>query len=222
MVVILCATLIFLGCWQLNRAQQKRELSAQHQSLATIDPLQLIDLMQVDELPQFRSVQVSGEYDNHHQLLLDNRFYQHQLGYEVLTPLHVGEIILLVNRGWIPRGSDRRQLPTLAPIVNQQTLTGTIYYPPRRNFTLSNKAEFADTWPRIIQKIEPSQFSAILAKPVTPFILRLNADQAHGFVRDWPVVTMLPEKHIGYAWQWFIMAAVLAVSYFFLILNKNE
>ena len=42
-----------------------------------------------------------------------------------------------------------------------------------------------------------------------PRELRLDVDQPAGFRRDWPVVNVSPQKHKGYAVQWFTMAAAL-------------
>jgi surfeit locus 1 family protein len=43
--------------------------------------------------------------------------------------------------------------------------------------------------------------------------LLLDADQAGGFVRQWGPRSMAPEKHLGYAVQWFGFAVTLVVMY---------
>ncbi len=208
----LCALPIALGFWQLDRAQQKKALLQQQHAVA--DTTIIVDnLDALDKVGQFQTLQISGEYDNTHQFLLDNRFHDHQLGYDVLTPFYVDNKILLVNRGWIPRLEERRQLPTLPAIASQQTIVGTVYYPAERRFTLSDDEEFLGIWPQIIQNVDTVQLSQQLNQDIIPFTLRLNKDQADGFTRDWPIITMSVEKHIGYAVQWFIIAIVLIICF---------
>jgi cytochrome oxidase assembly protein ShyY1 len=57
--------------------------------------------------------------------------------------------------------------------------------------------------------------SAGLSEPLFPWELRLAPDQPGGFRRDWPVVNVSPEKHRGYALQWFTMAAALLLLFVF-------
>ena len=49
---------------------------------------------------------------------------------------------------------------------------------------------------------------------VLPLVLQLDADDPHGFVREWkPVYGIPPAKHRAYAMQWFTLAVVLAIIY---------
>ena len=54
---------------------------------------------------------------------------------------------------------------------------------------------------------------AVGAGEVFPYVLRLDRESPAALTVDWRVVNVQPDKHTGYAVQWFAMAAVLAVFY---------
>ena len=52
---------------------------------------------------------------------------------------------------------------------------------------------------------------ALSGRAVFPFEVRIQPDSPHALVAEWTVVNQSPSKHIGYAVQWFAMAAVLVI-----------
>ena len=69
------------------------------------------------------------------------------------------------------------------------------------------------SWPFLIQKIDLEKSSQLFDYPLIPFVLRLAPDESSQFVREWHSHFMGPEKHYGYAVQWFSLAAALLVIY---------
>jgi surfeit locus 1 family protein len=63
----------------------------------------------------------------------------------------------------------------------------------------------------IIEQIDIKLLGQLLQKDMFPFIIRLNKAEPDGFVREWAIVSMPPEKHMAYALQWFAMALVLFI-----------
>jgi surfeit locus 1 family protein len=57
---------------------------------------------------------------------------------------------------------------------------------------------------------------------LVPYELRLAAEAPSGFARQWPEPGSGHERHLGYAWQWFAMAATVAVLYLLLNLRREE
>jgi len=55
-----------------------------------------------------------------------------------------------------------------------------------------------------------------------PYVVRLEPDRASLFVRDWAPPGFGRERHLGYAFQWFLMAAVLVVLYVVLNTKRNN
>jgi len=221
--ILLLPGLIGLGFWQLQRAKQKRELLAMYdvRLKKAAQPITEVamNLTQVNFLP----VEVKGEFDNQRNILLNNRYHNHVLGYQVLTPLFIKETgkAILINRGWIPRGESHQHLPKIVPVEDIQVLKGYAKIPDKNIFTLSHKQD-DEQWPREVQQINLSEIGRQLGVELYPFILLLAPDQAHGFERDWNPVVVNPAKHTGYAVQWFSLAGLLIIIYVGVNLRRKE
>lgn len=74
----------------------------------------------------------------------------------------------------------------------------------------------------IIERIDTKLVSQVLQKKVYPFIIRLDKQDAYGFVREWAIVSMPPQRHIAYALQWFAMALVILIIFVALNLKKDK
>lgn len=221
--ILLLPALIGLGFWQLQRAEQKRELLALYdlrlkKAAQPITEL-AINLAQVNFLP----VEVKGEFDNQRNILLNNRYHNHVLGYQVLTPLFIKNTgkAILINRGWVPRSESHKHLPRIAPVEGIQVLKGYAKIPDKNIFLLDYKQD-NKRWPREAQQINLSLLSQQLGVELYPFILLLAPDQAHGFERDWNPVVVNPAKHTGYAIQWFSLAGLLIIIYVSVNLRRKE
>jgi surfeit locus 1 family protein len=204
----------FLGCWQLQRAHYKRELELDFANQRQTAPLNLSQVIVQPEHFKYYPFQVSGYFDNAHTILLENKYHDHQLGYEVLTPMTIpGEKSqILINRGWIVASLRRNILPQFPPVNGLQTLVGQVYV-PEKAFILGSTFDQTQNWPLRAQAIRLEDFSQVLHTPLLPFMLLLNPQQPNGFIRDWHPVTMPAYKHTGYAVQWFSFALVLIIIF---------
>jgi cytochrome oxidase assembly protein ShyY1 len=50
--------------------------------------------------------------------------------------------------------------------------------------------------------------------------LLLDEADADGFVRRWRPALMAPERHVGYAVQWFAFAVVIGIIYFIVNMQR--
>jgi surfeit locus 1 family protein len=96
-------------------------------------------------------------------------------------------------------------------------LNGILYIPPEKVFVLGEGEDRNPGWPKVLQRIRLDLQQTQLGYPLLPVVLLLDPDQPHGFVRDWRPVVFGPERHVGYAFQWFSLATALVIIY--LILN---
>ena len=67
--------------------------------------------------------------------------------------------------------------------------------------------------------IDVEDMNAQLQKDLLPRYVRLDEGSPGAFVTGWQAVNMTPEKHIGYAFQWFAMAFALVI--WFVFANSN-
>ncbi|MEM7406075.1 MAG: SURF1 family protein [Pseudomonadota bacterium] len=217
---LLLVLLLSLSNWQWNRAKEKTALESRHQQLDTeqnFDPATPGPPL----VERHQRLQASGTYLRQ-QFLLDNRTYKGRAGYYVLTPLELRDgTLLLVNRGWVEARLDRSQLPDIPLPREPQVVQGRAHYPATEQLLLGDAGYEQPEWPRVVQRLEPQKIATILSKAVKPYTLRLSAEVAGGFSRDWPIYYgITPERHQGYAFQWFSLAVALLTIYIVVNLKR--
>ena len=221
--LLLLVLLISLGFWQLDRAAQKRELLQAYGDRPTDAAIRIDGHFALGPDWRYRRAQVVGSYDNSHQFLLDNRVQQGRVGYYVLTPLRLAQddAVVLVNRGWVPQGATRADLPPLpAPGDAELSIEGLIDFPPQKVFVLGEGEDRDPGWPKVLQQIRLDLHAQQLGVRLLPMVLLLDKDQPGGFVREWNPVVIGPERHVGYAVQWFALAAALVILYVWVNLKR--
>lgn len=181
---VLCCT---LGVWQIKRYHFKVAL-----------------------LAHFQPTKVIGHYVQSETMLVQNRYHDGQIGFEVLTPFQIkGEKkLLLVNRGWVAK-LDKQTLS-----AREQQITGYIKLLDEYQFILGKNILNPTALPIVMQKIDLDELTRMTHRDYYPYILRLDAKEPNGFVREWIVSAMPPERHMAYAVQWFALALVLLIAYF--------
>jgi surfeit locus 1 family protein len=205
-----------LGVWQLGRADEKRALAS---NFAESGPA--VDWRQVPvDAPRYQRVSLSGRFDPSHQFLLDNRSHESVAGVEVLTPFILDDgSAVLVNRGWLPFGTTRQDLPAIDVDGDRRTLVGRIDELPRPGIWLKPPA--ATGWPRLVQYPRMEELSSQLGRKLAPRQLLLDPAVPDGYVREWLVPGTSADRHVGYAVQWFAFAALAAAIWFVLNFRKR-
>ena len=211
---VLLFTLVFLpltlrlGFWQLERMAEKQAILEVHQQRAIAPPIMLA--LAGDGDRQYLNVSVSGYYDSKTTLLLDNHVRRGRPGYEVISVFRAeGLPAILVNRGWVEGSLDRAVLPVVPKVAGEQVLSGYLYRSPGQQLMLGDDLWRADKPLQIVQNAAPEIAAERLGEPVYDYTLRLDQLSAGALETGWQVVNVQPEKHRGYAVQWFVMSAVL-------------
>jgi surfeit locus 1 family protein len=219
LAILFIALFMRLGFWQMERAREKKQLLTAQYAMTKRLPIKW-----EGDAPfpaQYQQLNIAGHYLPD-IFFLDNQHYNHQFGYNVLSPFVLAnEKILLIDRGWQPIDRNRQDLPKIITPTQPRSLSGSVYYPSAKNWLLGAAFEPKHTHITIIELIDTKLVSHILHKSVYPFIIRLNPHEAHGYVREWAIVSMPPARHYGYAVQWFAMAAVVLIIFIALNLKKN-
>lgn len=217
-VLALLPVLLGLGVWQLSRAEEKRQL------LAAADARRIATPVHVEQLatspdPAYLRVRLHGHFDAAHSLLLDSRIRDGKAGVELLQPFQASSgQWLLVNRGWLP-WPDRRVAPAFQTPEGPQELVAWAYVPPGAAFELKHLE--ASGWPQLVNQVDAAALWQHLGCNGLPLELRLEEGPA-GYRTDWPIVAMGPEKHIGYAVQWFALATALLGLFIYYGLRKGQ
>ncbi|MCL1126805.1 SURF1 family protein [Shewanella surugensis] len=204
------ALLVKLGIWQLQRSQEKadwqQELSFR-QSQSELSYSQLLALPSNTLYTGFR-LQTQASPAMEKVLLLDNQVYQGRVGYLAFQIMEVmpNRPWLLLELGFISTTANRSDLPVIQPISAPVMLTGRLYNKEANPMSAELMAEAG--WPKRIQNLNLNQLSIELNHALAPAILQPDKLASHQLPHPWQPFPMTPEKHKGYAFQWFVMAAV--------------
>jgi surfeit locus 1 family protein len=213
-IVLLLATLLSagltarLGFWQLDRAAQKESLQAAVQASGAMPPLQTAELSGAQ---LHRRVQLTGHWLADKTVFLDNRSMAGRSGFYVLTPLQLEgrPELVLVQRGWSPRDSaDRSRLQTVPTPTALVSLSGRLIAAPSKVY------EFAPAASGVIrQNLDLSAFERELGRPFLPVTVLQQDDAGDGLLRAWAAPDAGLHKHYGYAFQWFLLSALILGLY---------
>jgi surfeit locus 1 family protein len=216
------ALLLWLGTWQLHRAAEKQALwdGFARGTDVTVD---LPAAPPSAALPaRYSHVRVAGTYLPDRQILLDNMTIEERgAGYRVLTPLVCADgTVVLVDRGWVPLGRTRADLPDVRVGMESRVVTGRVDTLPRPGIEPVAPPDGAG-WPRVLGFPTMPQVERVLGRPVYPLIVLLDPALPDGFVRAWQPPGFPPERHVGYAVQWYALALTLVLIWFFVNLRKR-
>lgn len=231
--IAVVAVTLALGRWQLSRAAQKEALQASIETQQAYPALEMADFLAVEQplTELHRKVRLRGLWLPTQTLYLDNRQMHGQPGFYVLTPfaLEGTTQTLMVQRGWVPRNfTDRTQLPPIDTPAGLVDIEARIEPPPARLLQLgadppAQPASAAAPLPekpadvanaRIRQNLDLETFRNETGLPLrTDFSLQQVGPASEGLLREWPVPALGIEKHYGYAFQWFGLAALVVILY---------
>ena len=185
----------------------------------------------------YTRVLVRGEWLSDQQFLCDNRIHKGVAGYEVLTPLLLSDEtltaglassaqpVVLVNRGWVAAESYRSVLPdvTMQLAVDDVSVEGLLTTPSKgfaRGDALAQQESNGQgrDWPKVLQFVDYAAIADALGTSVVAGVVqgsRLPTEDEAAFLytNNWSPVANDPEKHYGYAFQWFAMFIALCVIF---------
>ncbi|GAP36323.1 cytochrome oxidase biogenesis protein Surf1 [Piscinibacter sakaiensis] len=211
-----------LGVWQLDRAAQKRALQAALDTRAAAAPLPQAELAtdRVAAAEQHqRRILLQGRWLPERSVFLDNRQMDGRPGFFVLTPLQLEPVpraaapgsVIWVQRGWVPRDNDvRTRLPAVPTPPGAVQVAGRVAPPPARLYQFAADAEGP-----IRQNLDLDESARSLGRPVLPLtVVQVEAPPGgDGLRRDWPAPAADVQKHLGYAFQWFALCALVLLLY---------
>lgn len=222
--VCLAIGFVQLGRWQLSREAGKREqLAAAAAALAA--PPQDLAARLAGPATAIDKVAGTARFTATPRLWLDNQRRGQQVGMRLYcAALPVGaDTPLLVDLGWLPVAPDRR-LPAVDCPIGEHALAGLLVAPPSVGLRLGpGLVEQDGAW--LATRLDPAEVSAAWssAPALADRVLRLDPAVPLGHERDLVLLgnTLPPEKHRGYALQWFGLAAATLVILILLNLRRR-
>jgi len=223
-----CALTLYLGSWQLQRGLAKQALDRQYTAAAQQAPTPLTAAQPPPPGLRGLPVTAEGEYLDGRQLLLDDQPSGEIAGYHVWTPLRLdGGGLLIVNRGWVPQGADRKVLPPLPAPSGHVALRGLWRSLPEPGMRLGSSGcdprHPSTAWPRTVLYPTAADLRCFYGEPVLDGELLLAADAPGGFVREWRPGQQgfPPVRHYAYAAQWFALALTILILFLKLNLKRS-
>lgn len=198
-----------LSQWQFDRREQalarlelvERNWSAPALPLAALLP----DPAALDPAAQWHPVLAEGEYLAEEQLLVRGRTREARVGFELLTPLRLDDgTAVLVDRGWVPAGSDPTQPTALpAPPTGRVQLTARL-----RSGEPALPGRSAEG--RTLATIDLPAAAELVGAPLaTGAYLLLEAETPSGTAGALAERPALDEgPHLSYAIQWIVFGVL--------------
>jgi surfeit locus 1 family protein len=235
-----------LGFWQLARLAEQREVNAGIAARLDAAPIDDAGALQDTSALFYRTITLTGTYDNERAIVLPGRARRGLPGVHVLTPLRLTDRAdaVLVNRGWVPSPDAATIDLGAVALTGPVTLTGLVLPFPGRSESLGSRGAAADTgfrtvWfsidepalrrqypytllPATVQEL-PATAAAGSTAPAASSPATA-ASPAAGTTR-YPAALEPPQldpgPHLGYALQWFAFALIGVIGWIALVLRSR-
>lgn len=227
--VVLVVLGIVLGNWQTRRAEEKLGIAARlaergaqapvvfgqgggvqgHERVGGAHPT---NFARPDEI-EYRRVRITGEWTSGWPLFLDNRPLNGRAGFVLAMPFKItgSNEHVLVLRGWLPRdANDYARLPDFRTPAGTVTIEGIVTLSAGHVMQLGGAGEVK---PGVrVQNVDIDNVAKASGLALMPFFVQ-QTGQGEGLVRAWPAPDTGVDKHRGYAFQWYALAAMAALFF---------
>ena len=215
--VAMLALLLWLGHWQLRRADEKYQRQALFEQRLAEGPVTLTGSVPDATSLLYRRVRARGTWVAEGQVYIDNRIREGRAGFDVVAPLRLegrGEAVL-VNRGWIARGPQYPAGPPVEVPAGVVEVAGLATRPPARVLELSPETVTGNVW----QNLSIERYAQRMRMELLPVVVLAEAP-APGLARVEERPDTGVAKHIEYALTWFALAATVLVLWVALNLKR--
>jgi cytochrome oxidase assembly protein ShyY1 len=212
-----------LGFWQLDRRGEKQAMLDAVASVLADRTAHPLAARVADPLPggddgvaqQYAWVAGPGAFLDRPAVLLDNQQRDGRVGvraYRAFLP-DGARTPVLVELGWRPLPGDRTMPATPRP-EGTLTLEGLLLPPPSPGLAATTVAPQPDGTLLATGLRLPEVAAAMGLPALAPRVFRPDPALPLGYARDLDILpnTLPPEKHLGYAVQWFGLAAAVLVT----------
>lgn len=222
-VAALVVSFVFLGFWQLDRLQERKDRNARVRARTSEPVVAAADLgVGPDSAAggasslEFRRVTATGTYRPDQSVLVGSPTRDGAPGSWVLTPLQLTDgVSVLVNRGWIPNSGGLDAVPSDLPTPSGQVTVEGLVRATETRGSFGPKDPPDGRLTRLA-RADVERFDAQVPEDLYPFFIQLQ-DQDPPVAETEPKPVPQPEldegPHLSYAFQWFFFASVGLVGY---------
>jgi cytochrome oxidase assembly protein ShyY1 len=213
-----------LGRWQLHRAVEKQGMLDRVAAVLRNRQAQSLSALSAEPDLGYAWVAGGGRFADAPALLLDNQRRGDAVG------VHVFRVFvpdqgrpLLVDLGWRPLPADR-SLPADIRIPDKLPVRGLLMPPPSTGLALGPPYVVRDPDRWLLTRVDLRALSVGLKMPLGSRVLRLDPTLPLGYQRDLDVLpnTLPPQRHRGYAVQWFGLALASLATALILTLRRRK
>jgi cytochrome oxidase assembly protein ShyY1 len=209
MAVVFAIGCVLLSNWQFDRKAESKAANDLVNTNYARDPQQISDVLpslaSFSPSREWTPVTVTGTYDIDDQILVRNRSYGGNPGFEVLVPLRLSSgAVFIIDRGWVSIG-DKQDRPDSIP--EPQTGTVTVVARIREGEpALPGRSAPAGEIPTI----ELHQIAKTLDEPTYTGAYGLMDSESPSATGGRPLAADKPQLdeglHLSYALQWILFA----------------
>jgi cytochrome oxidase assembly protein ShyY1 len=222
LALVVAGIMILLGQWQLERYHARDEINTRIDAATSVAPAPIAGALpaprraagSVAPAPPrdaaWTRVTATGRYDEAHQILVRGRTVEGQVGFEVVTPLVLGDgTAVLIDRGWVPvpEGGDARAIPAVpAAPAGQTTVIGRVHLTESRPGPIDVRDGRIE-----VRRIAVPQIAQRLPYPVYhPYLLVEPVEKGFAAV---PISHENSWQNAAYVFQWWLFAALMPVAF---------
>ena len=226
LALVLIALFSVLGSWQLGRQDAKQAmLDSAAKALSSRAPQALDAAADPQRSREHEWAAGTGRFADTPAVLLDNQQRGGRPGlrvYRAFLPEH-GRAPVLVDLGWLPVPPDRT-IPTIDPAPDWSHVEGLLAPPPAAGLVAPAIQPQADG-SLLVMALDPATIADVLGLPtLAARVLRADPTLEGGYPRDLELLvnTLPPERHLGYAVQWFGLALAVLVTALLLTFRRKS
>lgn len=233
LALLMAATMVELGVWQLHRYHERSAVNARIDASASAEPVPLARAVPAPSGQQrvgpappaaaaWTRVSATGEYDAGHEILVRSRTVDGVVGFEVLTPLVLPDgPAVLVDRGWVPSPpGGAAAVPDVPPAPSGQvTVVGPLRMPESRADAAIRRGDRIE-----VRRIDPARVAAVLPYPLYGAYVTVDTQVPPAAAG----LTPIPPEHqnalqnAGYVVQWWFFAALTLAGFGYLARREAQ
>jgi surfeit locus 1 family protein len=213
-VLVVMAIGITAGQWQMRRAAEKEAIEQRIEHRSSMPLLKLGAEPATPEAVEYRKIIVHGEFLPQWTVYLDNRPLNGVAGFYVAMPMRItgSDTHVLVLRGWAPRDpADRFRVPEVDTPAGPMEIVGIARQRTGRLLQLGDPPPIRPG--SILLNVDIDAYAQATGLKMQPVIIEQTSDTQDHLLREWPRPTAGIEKHLGYAFQWYGLAATALIFY---------